>query len=523
MRAKPVGRRLRVPRHLPSAVSLAFKTEVAPTESLFGRWTRYCARLQVGGKEAAAWLRDGPPDPSTSPAWIEVLAKLWKHDLCIQMGRRQDLLHAAALMSLSSDEFAAATLFDLSPTDVHKKNVAREPLRACWRCMRLAFHSAIFQHPALARCALHRCLLTSECPSCSEALWLDLRAAAASPFACRKCGALWPKSVMTAQDESERVLAGTLLDRHRQEIAPLAYSGFEHTKMWTANAHPVQRCLREEMSVPAQISRSIARWCAWPLDSGQAWGAMRYECCQIEDWDPKGVSRKEREGLMPRTMQAATASLHRLFELCMSSRLDMALLRLVAGLRPRGMVLPDCASPIALALHLTMQAYAAQLPGAETKSTEESPYGDVVWNGRSFDRGIPESDQATSILLPFEIAGYFAWCLLRTRNAGWATQARWSAPEPAAAYLPAWIVKSSSNGKALQFRARTSHERLPRLIRRFSAAIPLTLSPRGYSTDALREAWKSLRECGLQSEVETADERWLRDLAQRIAETRHPR
>jgi hypothetical protein len=522
VRAEPAGRRLRVPRPLPPTLSRAFKTEIAPTESLFGRWSRYCDRLQISAKEATAWLRDGPPDPNASPSWIEALVRTWKHDRTVDLSQRQSWLHAAAVMRLSRPEFTTSTLFDLSPTDAHKKHVVNEPLRACWRCMRTAFHSALFQHPALARCPLHGCLLASECPNCGAAIGLDLRFVATSPFACRKCGGLWQRSVMTAQDESERALAGTILARHRQELAPLSFYSDEYTKMWTANAHLVHRRIQQDWRFPAQGARSIARWCAWPLGPGLGWEAKRFECFTIEDWNPEGAGEPLRAGLMPRTRHAATSSLHGLAELCKSHRLDMALLRLHAGLRPRGMVLHNGASQIALALHLTMQAYAAQMPDAASNCTDEMPYGDVVWNGHTFDRGIPESDQATSILLRYEITGYFAWCLLKASNLSWATEARWSAPEPSADYLPAWIVRPWNDAKALQVRSRTSLERLPRLIRRLSPRCDPGASVQSSAlTEAQRVAWTSLRVDRHPSETESLQDLWVRDLARRIAETRH--
>lgn len=515
MNGGTAGRRLRVPRPLEGTLSREFKTEVAATESLFGRWSRYCDHLQACGQDAAV-LPGEKSGPSAPPSWADALKLEWERDPCVELAWRQRCLQVARVMNLSRVEFMSATLFDLSPADARWKPIVNASLRACWQCMRLSFHSAMFQHPAIARCPLHGCILSGECPECDAAVGGDLRFAALSPFACRKCGALWRKSVTTAQDEAERTLAGSTLALHRLDFVPLSYNG-GRTKLWTASAHAVSRRLHEDSQLPVPRARSVARWCVWPSRSHVGWATDRYGCVRIEDWTPVHVDKALRSTSMPRSMLAATSSLHGLAELCASHRLDMALLRVLSGLRPPDTPMPGKTSRIALALHLTMRAYAMPARDAWAKCTDERPYGDIAWNGHMFDCGVPESDHATSILVQCEITGYFVWCLLNTADWFWATL-NWGSctSEPAVDYLPAWIVISRDSERFLKVRARTTLERLPRLVRRYTPSGASASIQSSLLTECRKKT--GIMSLSLDGERARHEESYRRDLARRTAE-----
>jgi hypothetical protein len=517
MNGQKALRRLRVVRPRPMTLSREFKTELASTESLFGRWSRYCDHLQANMQEAPVVPDDNPSVPSVPPSWADALKIEWGRDPAVDLAWRQRCLQVAKLMNLSQAEFMSATLFDLSPADARWKPIVNASLRACWQCMRLSFHSAMFQHPAIARCPLHRGVLSNRCPKCGAAVGGDLRFAALSPFACRKCGALWRKSVMTAQDEAERTLAGSTLALHRWNFVPLSYNG-GRTKLWTASAYAVSRLMPRNDELTVQSARSIARWCVWPSRPRIGWATDLCGCFPIEDWTSvEDAGQTSRPLSMPRSMHAATCSLHRLAELCRSHRLDMALLRVLSGLRPPDTRMPDDASRVALALHLTMRAYGTPARHAWAKCTDEEPYGDIVWNGRMFDCGIPESDQATSVLVQCEIAGYFVWCLLNAADWLWATLTWGSHPsEPAVDYWPAWIVISREGEKLLKVQARTSFERLSRLIRRY----PFSREPASMQSNLLTECRQKpgIMSLSLDGELARREESHLVGLRRQVAE-----
>lgn len=75
-----------------------------------------------------------------------------------------------------------------------------DELRYCPQCLRVGYHSTLFQYLGLATCPMHGCLLRVGCSACAHKVVPTLGNTAADPFACPKCRKSFVSSVAAARD-----------------------------------------------------------------------------------------------------------------------------------------------------------------------------------------------------------------------------------------------------------------------------------------------------------------------------------
>jgi hypothetical protein len=66
--------------------------------------------------------------------------------------------------------------------------VFHDGLRYCAECMKLGWHSILFQHRLVRRCPVHRCTLRIGCPRCRLPILPNLNYIAVNPMGCGNCG-----------------------------------------------------------------------------------------------------------------------------------------------------------------------------------------------------------------------------------------------------------------------------------------------------------------------------------------------
>ena len=88
---------------------------------------------------------------------------------------------------------------------------AETDLRYCPECLRMGFHSALYQWRFLSVCPLHRTPLSMGCPRCGEAIAYRLEPALCdSPLRCGHCRAFWVPSLARAAGRSAPLSANQI-------------------------------------------------------------------------------------------------------------------------------------------------------------------------------------------------------------------------------------------------------------------------------------------------------------------------
>lgn len=100
---------------------------------------------------------------------------------------------------------------------------SRTQLRYCPACMSHSYHSALFQHIALARCPGHNLLLQSRCPACNATIVPTVSVVESAPFECPECNVDLRRSQSADRRSCSIKDVDSLLEKIRADLARPQY------------------------------------------------------------------------------------------------------------------------------------------------------------------------------------------------------------------------------------------------------------------------------------------------------------
>lgn len=454
---------------VPGAVAARrrFETELAPTESLLGRWSRYCFEYHPDEDELRQMFV-----PFSAGKAILTLPPGEKPWQAAPQGQstvpRDSHERAAAIVGLSPEATYTASSLNLCSPRARRAATCGF-VRACWHCLGLGFHSVLFQHYALRRCPLHGTELTTQCPRCHACTRPTFDSVAGAPFSCEQCGELWLRTVKPAYGDEYLRLAGAMLaDRMKDLFRVDAAVGDENRVLDQADARPLLAATCDTNS--AAHGRQVARWTAWPSLPSTRWPSFCEQRLLLFDWMPSPEGAWPEGG--PFTSHDATQCLRMLARMCAAAGHAHDGLRLTERLSmsPRGLRLNDRASAVAVALHLTMCTYGRRAPEARQQARAHGAgyyYEDVEWNGAQVGRRLLRSDLGNAQLIVAEILGCFSAAIVDVSSMLYLRNVDWRQTLPETLFLPAWVVTRSGSHHVLRIRSRASERRVQRLLGRY--------------------------------------------------------
>ncbi len=460
----------------PAPRAAAFEAELAPTESLFGRWSRYCLQNPLDGKELGTLFA-----PATPKALILVAGR-------IELDRRSAMSAKDVATSIYSSYGKAAALLGLPREAVGEVSSLRlcssqsqsaamsESLRACWSCMALGFHSNLFQHYALRCCPLHAEPLSTSCPNCKAKSTPTFSAVSRQPFSCRECGHLWLRTAKPAYGNRYLQMVGTMLSERRRDVFQLVAPS-EDVLVDQADARSILKTPRDPES--AGHGRHVARCTTWPAVPMPRWPSFDEQRQVLFDWSGEPGGAWPAGG--PLSSREATRGLHWLIQVCANAgHLDDARkLNSKLSMSPRGLRINDSASVVAVALHLTLCTYGkhASEAMAQLCGPRSDHYGSVVWNGLQVGRRLISSDLGNAQVLVAEIMGWFAASIVEVATMQELRRIDWGGELPKTLFLPAWIATQSGSLHVLRVRPRADERTIMRLLKRYPSTSKLRERP----------------------------------------------
>jgi hypothetical protein len=482
------------------ATELSIEPELAPTESLFGRWSRYCFRYMPSPEEVSRAFE--PHAPARDVFFVPALARLGVAS-SEASAQEPEILRsqerAAEILGLTQSRLHEACGIDLA-VPATRRTAMCSRLRACWQCMKLGFHSVVFQHCALRRCPLHGVELSTKCPKCAAELRPSFMTIARAPFACTRCGEFWLRSMRSPYGDVDLSLVGAMLADRRLDLRPIYGRLTDEQSVEVGD--PVSMSTQANEWDSARYGRHIARASAWPQARSRRWPVFQEREQTLLDWSQLPAEGWAEGG--PRTRHAATHTLLQLGRLVALAghSVDSTKLRSRLSLQPRGLRLNDRASIVSVALHRTMSVYGRCVNKNREASwpteSRSSVYDDVEWNGFQVGRRLVNSDEGNSQLIRAEILGWFVACVIDSVTLSFLRNVEWLGELPKTLYLPSWVAWQDGFTHCVRVRARASDATVRRLLRRYSTACCLneeawasTDGERRYFNPS-RQYWQSL-------------------------------
>jgi hypothetical protein len=451
----------------------AFDTDLAATESLFGRWSRFCLQNIMDDQELTALF--APASPNALILTTVVPESKWRLGAAEENVGQQPLsarAKAASMLGYSNESLRAAS--SLSLCSPRSQAVAMsDALRACWQCMSLGFHSILFQHFALRCCPLHGGPLSTGCPHCGANCTPTFRSVSGQAFSCPQCGQLWLRTSKPAYGDQHLKLVGAMLEDRIKDIFQLAVSS-DDALVDQADARSLLKTPRDAHS--ACHGRHVARWTTWPTLPLARWPRFPESRHVLFDWSTQPGGAWPAGG--PLSAHDATACLRSLITTCVRTGHvgDAVMLHSKLSMSPRGLRINANASVVAVALHLTVCTYGKHAPESvmQRPGPHRDPYYDgVVWNGFQIGRRLFNSDAGNAQLLVAEIMGWFAACIVEVAKMRDLQRVDWGGELRKTLFLPAWLVTRSGLHYVLRVRERTSERKIERLLRRYPPQIKL--------------------------------------------------
>lgn len=428
-----------------------FNHQVVPTESLLGRWSRFCLKQCLSASEAVTTLA-----PFDAKAWVlrqEVGIPSLVRDRAMANwanGQRR----VAEVLGLSSVDLACSTGGILGCSSLCARSFVPQ-LRWCPACFAKGFHSVVFQHRAMATCPFHGDALVDACPRCGHEHRPTYCSVARQPFGCPGCQEIWLPPGRRPGLPMDAPVIGPMLEDRAREL------GITDRPQRTFVA-------RSTCETPSRMTRSACRTSArclvWPLGISWHWPKFQTSTALLNDWEVE-----TRLGIRGADQVAAVRDCLSWLEHACGLPDESRAIR-----RPRSMA-PSINSPIsvaAVALHLTMVKYTKQRLKEDspipTVASIERVYDDVVWTGYQASSAVIESPTGNALIARAEILTYFSLALLNaTRLAcvgphGWGVNA-----DQRNVSATNWVVEPGSGGHLLHFRPRASTQSVKRLLHRY--------------------------------------------------------
>jgi hypothetical protein len=376
---------------------------------------------------------------------------------------------AGRILGLTESGLSAACGADLT-VQASRRAAMCLRLRACWQCMKLGFHSVLFQHFALRRCPLHGTALSTKCPKCEAELRPSFMSVSRDPFTCANCGGLWLRTVRPAWGDLDLSLVGAMLAGRRRDLRPVVATGRETVHIEQIDPSPLQ--ISSYGLDSERYGRHVARAVVWPSDPSPRWPSFLERRQTLDDWSDRPAVGWAEGG--PLTRRAATDCLLTLARLVgrQGHSEHSQMLRSRLSLQPRGLRINETATIASIALHRTMCAYARcvafKLDPVWPTESRSSVYDDVEWNRMQVGRRLLNSDAGNAELIRAEILGWFAACIIDSASLNYLHNVEWLSELPKTLFLPTWVISQNGRTRCLRLRARVSDATIRGLLGRYS-------------------------------------------------------
>lgn len=325
-----------------------------------------------------------------------------------------------------------------------------EELRYCPECLRVGYHSTMFQYLGLQNCPTHRCLLQVGCGGCGRGVVPTLHNVVADPFACPKCRKCFVSSVAAVRDEG----ALKALDRRLGDMRSLLSKSVEAKR----------QCKHPTIFGPAECAKAVRRFTSW--HGSHVWGAFREEC-QVEGSAPPRWEVNVEAGTF-----AALNALHKLFQDCSEFWLEADTLRTRVALSGSGVRLEGSASAVAAALCKTGCVLRAS--GFLLDPNIPLHSSDAQQRLASFidEDTVQVSPSGYARLRQLEVLALFAFHLVEASKARHLKDLTWERKRLESSFVAAWCRQRDTDGTLyLRIRPRIDETGVARLIRRYRAHI----------------------------------------------------
>lgn len=425
-----------------------FRHELAHTESLLGRWSRFCLKQCMSIPEVVTMLAPFDAKASVLRQEVGIPHMVGPRAMSNWAGGQR---RVAEVLGMSSVDVACATGGILGSKSLCAESFVPQ-LRWCPACFSNGFHSIVFQHRALARCPFHGRELIDACPKCCFAHKPTYFSVARLPFGCPRCEEAWLPPGKRPGLPMHAAVIGAMLNDRAHEL------GITERPQRTFVA-------RSSCKIPDRLTlsacRSSARGLAWPVGISSHWPRFKTSTAFLNDWEVE-----TRLGIRGTDQVAAVRDcLSWLEHSCDCAEESRQIRESVTPILGK-------VSVAAIALHLTIAKYTKQ------RLQEDSPvptapsvqriYGGVVWTGFQASNPIVESPTGNALIVRAEILAYFSLALLRAASFpsfppyGWSVNA-----DPNTCAATNWVVEPGSAGHLLHFRPRATAQSVMRLLQRY--------------------------------------------------------
>jgi hypothetical protein len=356
------------------------------------------------------------------------------------------------------------------PSTAEQHRVFSTTLRYCQTCMHLGFHSMLFQHWGVTRCPLHGTALLIACTGCGLPIQPSVGSVLDNPYCCLRCHQLLVKTVAPPDClEQVKLINSLAADWRRDLMVPL---DGPQTRVSVAG---LELPASSPTTSVAQRTRFLHRATAWPSPPTARWTHFREEQRYLNAAHTPANWRPDRPDYWDVT-DRPTITLKWLCKVCDVPKAESFELFASSWMRIQ-FITPQYQnqqlSVLAVALHLTMTAYATQRINfhsikADPKSVH--PYVGASWNG-VHATSIPRCYGGVSgELVAMEILGYFALSVLRCAGLNPVSEPR--IPDGLVSFYPrsfcpSWQLSKEGRNWMMRMRSRANEKFVQRLIRRY--------------------------------------------------------
>lgn len=414
------------------------KRPILDNESMYSAWSRHC---DIHAVEGGVY----------SPLPPQIL----RHGLFTRL-QPMEAKDVGAEMGLSERRVNQLLAVDLAGTSSY---VVSSSLRFCVKCLDLGYHSAVYQHVALARCPLHDLPLEDACPHCNHAIVPTFLSAIQHPFECPNCDAALARTVPRPQDGHDAMLADQMAGGRRGMLV-----AEPDNRRWDVYLHNA----RVLVGPPGRnlASRHYQRLCIWADRSNTHWTHFSEEILHLVPVHTRGPT--ESSDSLDLAL-AAERVLIWLRQVCYAHEYSAIRLAYRLGRYPRGLRINAHGSLVGAALYKLAVAYdlvqeMQTLFDADVLALDQPAKATTGRKVVRYGASCPEEPELDFRLLQLEMLGMFAKFLVSQRHLDPMYKVSWlQLPHPME-YAPNWKTEKVSSGVCYRIRARATENSVQRLV-----------------------------------------------------------
>lgn len=430
-----------------------FRHEIAPTESFFGRWSRFCWQTALSGAEATEML--APFNAKAPILCPELGTQRWAPNSHLLWDKPSAHRSLSKHLGLNEDDLDCCTGTSVGDRQLFRRAFAPH-LRWCRECMGAGFHSMVLQHRAVTACPLHGGQLLEACPGCGFLVEPSYWSVARQPFGCDQCGFICLFEGVRPKPSAELTTLGAMLIDRAHDLG---------LSLEPRRTFAVRSTRGAAVSTIAPLAaRTVARSCVWPLGRDPRWPKFRTSHALLPDWQAAGGT--------PAAMHDAVRDCLSWLEHVCARPEDSHALRYLSFHEMAGDRHPVMrpVSLAAVALHKTVVRYGSGrlLSSEPSRAAGAKVYADVVWSGSQIASPLPESPLGNALLLRAEMLAYFAVSLLEASRIDYIRPSFWEMNGDNGRLAAVdWVVEEGGRGHELYFRPRATTQFVARLFRRY--------------------------------------------------------